>query len=148
MIIGACTDIERDRSAASYVIRGLSLKHLLNLIGIIAVVLAFLGVFLPLLPTTPFLLLASFCFARGSTRLHRWLLSNPVFGKYLSDWEQGKGLPMRAKIIVLTIMWISMGYAIFRLHHLGLQCMLAVIGIAVTTYLVRFVPTYREDRIT
>jgi uncharacterized membrane protein YbaN (DUF454 family) len=59
------------------------------------------AVLVPLLPTTPFLLLASACFARGSTRLHNWLQTNRVFGKYLRDYENGKGMPLRGKV------WIS-----------------------------------------
>lgn len=117
-------------------------KHLLNAIGIIAVGLGLLGIFLPLLPTTPFLLLASACFARGSTRLHRWLLTNPMFGRYLRDWEEGRGIPARAKGIVLVLMWASLGYSMTRVPHLALQIMLAAIGLCVTVYLLRFVPTY------
>jgi len=117
------------------------LKHLFNAIGIIAVALGVIGIFLPVLPTTPFLLLASVCFARGSTRLHNWLLSNPVFGKYLSDWENGKGIPPRAKAIVLTLMWLSLGFSMTLVPSLALQIMLAVIGLCVTVYLLFFVPT-------
>jgi uncharacterized protein len=120
------------------------LKHLLNTIGIIAVGLGVLGIFLPLLPTTPFLLLASACFARGSTRLHTWLRSNPVFGRYLSDWEDGKGIPARGKAAVLVVMWLSMGYSMTRVPYVALQVLLACIGLAVTIYLLRFVPTFRQ----
>jgi uncharacterized membrane protein YbaN (DUF454 family) len=97
-----------------------------------------------LLPTTPFLLLASACFARGSTRLHNWLQTNRVFGKYLRDYENGKGIPLRGKIWVLIIMWSSMGYSIWRLHERpALQILVALIGAGVTIYLTRFVPTMR-----
>lgn len=120
------------------------LKHLLNTIGIIAVGLGLLGIFLPLLPTTPFLLLASACFARGSTRLHTWLRSNPMFGRYLSDWEDGKGIPVRGKAVVLIVMWASMAYSITRVPYLILQILLGCIGLCVSVYLLRFVPTYRQ----
>lgn len=120
------------------------MKILLNIIGCIAVVLAVLGVFLPLLPTTPFLLLASACFVRGSTRLHGWLLNNRMFGVYLRNYEAGMGIPRRAKITVIALLWISLGYSIFRFDSLLLQAMLLTIGICVTTYLLKFVPTMRS----
>ena len=118
------------------------MKIVLNLIGCLAVALGILGIFLPLLPTTPFLLLASACFARGSTRLHNWLQTNKVFGKYLRDYENGKGIPLRGKVWVLIFMWGSMSYSIWRLHdRLALQILVALIGTGVTIYLTRFVPT-------
>jgi uncharacterized membrane protein YbaN (DUF454 family) len=120
------------------------LKHLLNTIGIIAVGLGVLGIFLPLLPTTPFLLLASACVARGSVRLHTWLRTNPIFGRYLSDWEDGKGIPARGKAAILIVMWASLGYSMTRVPLLALQILLASIGLGVSVYLLRFVPTFRQ----
>ena len=116
-------------------------KHTLNIIGLIAVVLGVLGLFLPLLPTTPFLLLASACFARGSDRLHRWLLSNRLFGTYLRDYEQGKGIPLKGKITAVALMWLSLCYSVYRFDSLALDALLIAIGIAVSTYLLAFVPT-------
>lgn len=116
-------------------------KHTLNIIGLIAVVLGIAGIFLPLLPTTPFLLLASACFARGSERLHRWLLTNKLFGSYLSDFEQGKGIPLRGKIMAVGLLWVSLGYSVYRLNSLPLTLLLIALGIAVSTYLIAFVPT-------
>jgi hypothetical protein len=120
------------------------LKHLLNTIGIIALGLGALGIVLPLLPTTPFLLLASACFARGSTRLHNWLRTNPMFGRYLADWEDGKGIPARGKAVVLILMWASLGYSMTRVPHLALQILLACIGLGVSVYLLCYVPTFRR----
>ncbi|KQQ33757.1 hypothetical protein ASF61_11985 [Duganella sp. Leaf126] len=118
------------------------MKIFLILVGWLAVALGVLGIFLPLLPTTPFLLLASACFARGSARMHHWLQTNRVFGSYLRDYENGHGMPLRAKVWVLIFMWCSMGYSLWRLQHLpGLQLMLVMIGICVTIYLARCVPT-------
>lgn len=115
------------------------MKLLLNAVGLLAVGLGVLGIFLPLLPTTPFLLLALACFARGSTRLHGWLLANPVFGRYLRDWEEGRGIPRRAKATILVLMWVSLVYSMTLVHALLLRLMLAAIGLAVTVYLLRFV---------
>lgn len=119
------------------------LKFLLNVVGAIAVVLALLGAFLPLLPTTPFLLLASACFARSSVRAHNWLRTNRLFGKYLRDWEDGRGLPLRGKIVILLLMWTSMSYSMTRVPSPWLVGLIVLIGLCVTVFLLRFVPTKR-----
>ena len=119
------------------------MKIILNAIGMLAVILGVLGIFLPLLPTTPFLLLASACFARASPRLHNWLQTNRVFGKYLRDYENGKGIPLRGKVWILIFMWGSMSYSIWRTDHLWARLLIMLIGTCVTIYLTRFVPTMR-----
>lgn len=117
------------------------MKLALNLIGAIAVVLAILGVFLPLLPTTPFLLLASACFARGSTRLHHWLITNRHFGEYLRNYEQGRGIPLRAKVTAMLMLWGSIGYSAFSVGSPALIALLVSIAVGVSIYLCAFVPT-------
>jgi uncharacterized membrane protein YbaN (DUF454 family) len=121
------------------------MKFTLNLIGGIAVVLAILGVFLPLLPTTPFLLLASACFARGSTRLHGWLINNKLFGAYLRNYEQGRGIPLRGKVVALVLLWASIGYSAYSAGSTTLIALLASIAVTVTIYLCVFVPTLRTS---
>ncbi len=116
------------------------MKIWLNIVGCIAVALAILGVFLPLLPTTPFLLLASACFARGSDRLHRWLLSNKLFGEYLRNIEDGRDIPRRAKIITLTVLWVSLGYSAYKLDSVSLTALLLAIGIGVSVFLLKYLP--------
>lgn len=118
-------------------------RHLWMAGGFIALLLGFIGIFLPLLPTTPFLLLASACFARSSVRAHNWLRTNPLFGKYLRDWEDGRGLPLRGKACILLFMWSSLGYSMLRLGKPALIALLLLTGTAVTIYLLRFVPTRR-----
>ena len=119
------------------------MKIILNFVGIVAVMLGVLGIFLPLLPTTPFLLLASACFARASPRLHNWLRTNRVFGKYLRDYENGAGIPKRGKVWILIFMWGSMSYSVWRTDLLWVRLLIVVIGTCVTIYLTRFVPTMR-----
>lgn len=120
------------------------MKTLLTIAGILALLLGIIGLFLPLLPTTPFLLLASACFARGSTRLHGWLLQHRVFGVYLRNVEAGNGIPLRAKIVALAMMWASLAYSCLRFEHLGLRIALLATGCAVTVYLCCFLPTLRR----
>ena len=119
------------------------MKLAFNIAGLLALMLGIIGIFVPLLPTTPFLLLAAACFARGSTRMHGWLLGHPVFGKFLSDYEQGKGIPARAKVLALLMMWTSLLFAIWRFDVLALRLLLAAVGAGVTFYLLRL-PTARD----
>lgn len=120
------------------------MKPFYNVMGALCVVLGIIGVFLPLLPTTPFLLLASWCFARGSERLHRWLLSHRVFGDYLRNFEAGRGIPLRAKIVATVLLWSSLLMAMGRFEGLAVPALLALTGTCVSIYLWRFLPTLRR----
>ena len=113
------------------------MKLVLNIVGVLAVLLGLIGIVVPLLPTTPFLLLAAACFARGSQRLHGWLLNNRLFGRFLSDYEQGRGIPARAKVIALLMMWSSLVLALWRYESLTLRLVLVATGVGVSIYLLR-----------
>eukprot|EP01035_Chromulina_nebulosa_P058125 gene58125-79605_t len=110
------------------------MKPLLIALGCIFLALAVLGVFLPLLPTTPFLLLASACFARSSERMHTWLRNHGALGRYLTDFEDGRGIPLRGKVLALGLMWPSMVYSMYRVPYIGLKVMLFFIACGVTIY--------------
>lgn len=113
------------------------MKIVLNIVAGIAVVLAILGLFLPLLPTTPFLLLASACYARSSTRMHTWLLQNRLFGETLRNYENNKAIPLRAKVVALLLLWSSMLFSIWSVSLPALKWMLLAIGLGVTAFLLR-----------
>ena len=119
------------------------MKLFYNVAGVLAVVLGILGIFLPLLPTTPFLLLASACFARGSVRLHRWLLSHPVFGEYLANFEAGRGIPLKGKIVATVMLWGSMLWSTRHFDSGAILLLMILIGVCVSTYLWRYLPTLR-----
>jgi uncharacterized protein len=114
-----------------------AMKLFLNIVGCLAVALAILGIFLPLLPTTPFLLLASACFVRGSDRMHRWLLTNRVFGEFLRNYENDKGIPRRAKIIAIALLWTSLIFSIYKFDGIWIRTGLMAIGIGVSLVLLR-----------
>jgi uncharacterized protein len=110
--------------------------------GTLCLVLGIIGIFVPVMPTTPFLLLASACYLRGSERMHRWLLSHGRLGKYIRDFEEGRGIPARAKVVAIAMLWISITFAVeFVGHAIAAIAMVLVAG-AVTIYLVRL-PTLR-----
>ena len=121
----------------------LGTKVLLNVLGSFFLVLAVLGVFLPLLPATPFLLLASACYVRGSERLHRWLVNNRVFGAYLTNVQQRRGIPLRAKIITVVVLWASLLFSIYRIDILLLRLMLVGVG-ATSSFMIFRMKTLKE----
>lgn len=89
------------------------MRPLLVLTGVMSLILALLGVVLPLLPTTPFLLLSAACFARSSKRLHGWLLAHPRLGPFISDWELGGAIRPAAKRTATLLILISGGLSLF-----------------------------------
>lgn len=104
--------------------------------GITCVVLGLIGVVLPLLPTTPFLLVAAFCFSRSSERLHQSLLNNRFFGKIITDWENDGVIPLKAKIIATSMMLLMVSYPlIFKNFHLGLKVVVVMTIIGAMSYI-------------
>ncbi|MCV2422565.1 YbaN family protein [Paucibacter sp. DJ2R-2] len=83
--------------------------------GVLSLVLGIIGIFVPLLPTTPFVLLAAFCFARGSSRCERWLLGHRVFGPMVRDWRANRAVPLRAKQLASVMMTFGSVMAAFKL---------------------------------
>lgn len=105
-------------------------------LGFIFVGLGILGAFLPLLPTTPFLLLAAACFARSSKKFYNWLLNHKVFGTYIKNYREHRAITLRGKIISLVVMWLVMGYtAFFAISDLLISSVVILIGLGVTRYI-------------
>ncbi|MDR0733234.1 MAG: YbaN family protein [Dysgonamonadaceae bacterium] len=116
------------------------MKYLLIILGIISLSIGILGIFLPLLPTTPFLLLSAFLFARSSQRLHDWLLNHKIFGRYIRDFLQEKTIPLRIKIISISMLWITItGSIIFAANgKLWLQIVLLAVAAGVTVHVLSY----------
>ncbi|WP_246312503.1 YbaN family protein [Pseudaquabacterium terrae] len=100
---------------AAPIVRPLWQRALWLTAGGVSLVTGFIGIFLPLLPTTPFVLLAAFCFARGSARWEAWLLGHPRFGPLVRDWREHRAVPLRAKQLALVMMTIGSVWAAFML---------------------------------
>ncbi|WP_085993480.1 YbaN family protein [Oceanobacillus senegalensis] len=84
----------------------------LIIVGSLSLGLGIIGIVLPLIPTTPLLILAAACYIRSSDRLYHWLITNKHFGPYILNYREGKGIPLKAKVIGVTLLWISMLYTI------------------------------------
>ena len=126
------------------VLRSGAIKRVLLIIaGWIAVILAVIGIVLPLLPTTPFLLLAAFCFSKSSNRFHDWLLNHPWFGDYIRNFQSGRGMTIKAKISTVFLIWLSIGASvIFFVPIVWVKVMLLIIACCVSGYLISR-PTYK-----
>lgn len=120
------------------------LKALWVAAGSLFLALGIVGIFVPLLPTTPFLLLASACYLRGSRRLHQWLLSHGRLGAYIRAYEEGRGIPMRAKVAAISLLWLSMVHAIVMLGTPLASVALFAFACAVTVYLLRLPTLVRQ----
>ncbi len=105
--------------------------------------LGVLGIFLPVLPTTPFLLLAAFCYARSSRRLYDWLLNTRRLGPYIRTWREKKAIPLSLKIWTLTLMTVFITVsAVFFVEAIWLRILLGVILVTVGIHILR-IPTLR-----
>lgn len=104
-------------------------------VGFLATGLAVIGIFLPLLPTVPLLLLAAACFARSSERFHNWLLNHQKLGPMIHCYLNGQGIPLRAKITAIGLIWFSISISVFFINPFWLKFLLVIIGISVTLYL-------------
>jgi hypothetical protein len=115
-----------------------SLKRQLYIIlASIFVGLGALGIFIPLLPTTPFLLLATYFYMNSSKQRLRWLLSNRYLGPYIRSYLSKEGIPLRLKIRTLTLLWVTILYAtFFATDKLHVQIILIIIAISVSIHLI------------
>jgi uncharacterized membrane protein YbaN (DUF454 family) len=113
--------------------------------GTIALGLGLVGIFMPVLPTTPFLLLAAICYLRGSKRLYDALLGNRFIGSYIRNYLEGKGMALKMKIWTIALLWIAITCsAVLATDSLIVRIILAVVLVGVTIHIV-LISTVREN---
>lgn len=112
-------------------------RYFLIVLGWLAVVLATFGVVLPLLPTTPFLLLAAWCFARSSPRFHAWLLHRSVFGRYLRHWQRHRAMPPGSKGRAILFILVTFAFSLWMVKILWVRLLLLVILCLLLTFMIR-----------
>lgn len=104
--------------------------------GIVSVALGAIGIFVPLMPSTVFLLIAAACFVRSSERLYRWLMTHRLFGAYIRNYREHRAMPARTKAFVLVLLWATIAYsAVFASDSTLIRLGLAAVAIGVTAHL-------------
>lgn len=115
------------------------LKYFLIIAGGLCVVLGVVGIFLPLLPTTPFFLLAAACFFRSSESLYAWLINHKFFGKRIRYFRVYKAISLRSKLLSLALLWLTIGYsAFFVVKIFWIKIILFLIALGVSIHLLSF----------
>jgi len=119
-------------------------RALFFVFGSVFLALGAIGVVLPVLPTTPFLLLALACYCRSSKRMTDWMKNNKYFGNYIRNYKEGKGIPLKTKLFAVTVLWVTIVYsAIFIISILIAQIVLVAVATAVSLHIFRL-PTYHQ----
>ncbi len=113
-------------------------RVLLIVCGTLSLALGVLGIFLPLLPTTPFLLLAAACYARSSKRFYHWLMNTPWCGEYIHNYRQGRGIPLKQKVLTILLLWLTIGYTVtYAIPPWWAKLLLLGVAGGVTIHLIR-----------
>lgn len=111
------------------------IRWLLLGLGSVSLVLGLIGVFLPLLPTTPFVLLSAWCFLRASPQAHSWLRRQPLFGKALTDWEEKGAIARRTKWIAISTIFVSLVVIWLQVSLLSVKIAVSVLLITVSGFI-------------
>jgi uncharacterized membrane protein YbaN (DUF454 family) len=115
------------------------MKILLTILGLISLGLGILGAFLPVLPTTPLLLLAAFLFLRSNRRLYDWLLNHPKMGPYITNFIKHKAIPLRVKIVAVSTLWLTLLYcAVFVAEHWSFRAFFILLAICITWHILSY----------
>lgn len=124
------------------------LRILLQALGLVSAILGFIGIFVPLLPTTPFLLLSSWCFVRSSEKMNHRLMHNKFLGPYISNYKSKRGITKQNKIYSLLFLYITLSTSfIFSPNYWWLRLGLIFIGAAVSIHILRFKTLHKEDQL-
>jgi len=109
----------------------------LVVIGTVALALGVIGIVVPVLPTTPFLLLAAACYARSSERLHRWLMNNRFLGEPVRNYRDSRAVKLHVKVYAIALLWAGIAVSIVAIGGFWLTLGLTAIALAVTAHILR-----------
>lgn len=119
------------------------LRKVVFVCGWLSFVLGVVGIFLPLLPTTPFILLAAACFARSSPRFYAWITSHRRYGPMIANYLAGNGLPIKAKVMAVSLLWVSVTGTLFIVSLLWAKLAMFTTAMAVSAYIIWRLPTLK-----
>ncbi len=111
-------------------------KYLYLFFGTLSLILGITGIFIPVLPTTPFLLLASVCYLRSSKKMYNWLINNKILGSYIYSYMNYKAISKSTKIGSIVFLWVTLSISILFVKLIYIDVFLALVGIAVTWHIV------------
>ena len=116
------------------------MRIILILIGSVSFALGVLGIFLPMLPTTPFLLLSAAAWLKASPSLYEWLLNQRIFGEYIRNFREHRAIPLRVKIISVSMVWLTIGYCIIAVvdEWWWAQLLMALLAIAISWHILSY----------
>ncbi len=117
--------------------RNPAIRYALLAIGWLSVVLGVIGIFLPVLPTTPFLLLAAACFMRSSKRFYLWLVNHRRLGPWIVDYLDGQGIPLKAKVYAIGLMWLSIGLSCYMVPLFWARAFMLTSAVLVSLYILK-----------
>ena len=113
--------------------------------GTLSIVMGVVGLILPILPTTPFLLLAAYCYGRGSERFYDWLMNRTWVGGYIRNYREGQGIPLKQKVLIILLLWLTMGFTILYVGtYWWFKLVLATVGFGVTLHIIK-IKTWRPE---
>jgi uncharacterized membrane protein YbaN (DUF454 family) len=110
-------------------------RYLVIALGTICLAIGIVGIFTPILPTTPFLLLAAYCYLRSSQRFYRWLMNNRVFGSYIRSYTEGRGIPLKVKLFTIALLWVTIGISIWLVANTIVTVVLLVVAVGVSLHI-------------
>ena len=116
------------------------MKIFLIIVGCISLALGVTGMFLPMLPTTPFLLISAAVWVKASPELYDWLIHHRVFGEYIRNFREYRAIPLRVKIISVSLVWLTIGYCIFAVVDAWwwAQLLMTLLAVAISWHILSF----------
>lgn len=120
-------------------------KYVYITMGSLSLIFGIAGVFIPVLPTTPFLLLASFFYLRSSERMYNWLMNHKIFGAYIYSYLTYKAIPKKTKVGTIVFLWSTLSVSMILVSSLHIRIFLLAVGVAVTAHLLMLKTLSQED---